>query len=213
MESTILLVDDQPNNIKVLLSFLKKHNFKLRVADSGERALQMLERFQPSIILMDVMMPRLDGFETCRRIKRNKMLHEIPIIFMTALDNLEDKIAGFEAGGVDYITKPFHQAEVLARVKLHIDLRKKNVALQKSEKQIRMIVENAPISIHELDLQGKIISMNTAGLKMIGASSEEDILGMDYKTIIDETEKLSVKRIFDKAYEGNLGQFEFKARG
>ena len=213
MESTILLVDDQPNNIKVLLSFLKKHNFKLRVADSGERALQMLERFQPSIILMDVMMPRLDGFETCRRIKRNKMLHEIPVIFMTALDNLEDKIAGFEAGGVDYITKPFHQAEVLARVKLHIDLRKKNVALQKSEKQIRMIVENAPISIHELDLQGRIISMNTAGLTMIGAASEEEVLGMDYKTIIDETETLHVNRIFDNAYAGNVCQFEFKAKG
>ena len=213
MASTILLVDDQPNNIKVLLSFLKKHNFKIRVADSGERALQMLERFQPSIILMDVMMPRLDGFETCRRIKRNKMLHEIPVIFMTALDNVEDKVAGFEAGGVDYITKPFHQAEVFARVKLHIDLREKNIALQKSEKQIRMIVENAPISIHELNLQGKIISMNTAGLKMIGASSEEQVLEMDYKTIIDETEKLRVNRIFDKAYEGSVCQFEFKAKG
>nr|WP_320015318.1 diguanylate cyclase [uncultured Desulfobacter sp.] len=213
MESTILLVDDQPNNIKVLLSFFKMHDFKTRVADSGERALQILERFQPSIILMDIMMPSLDGFETCRRIKRNKMLHEIPVIFMTALDNVEDKIAGFEAGGVDYITKPFHQAEVLARVKLHIDLRKKNIALQKSEKQIRMIVENAPISIHELNLQGRIISMNTAGLKMIGAASEEEILGMDYKTIIDETETLRVNRIFDKAYEGNVCQFEFKARG
>ncbi len=131
-EATILVVDDQPANLKVLLSFLKDHCFQIRIAEDGERTLQVLENYQPDIILLDVMMPGMDGFETCRKIKENKNTANIPVIFMTALDNIEDKIAGFEAGGVDYITKPFQQIEVLTRINTHVRLRRKELELEKA---------------------------------------------------------------------------------
>ncbi|MEA3468242.1 MAG: diguanylate cyclase [Thermodesulfobacteriota bacterium] len=131
-KATILVVDDQPANLKVLLSFLKDHQFQIRIAEDGERTLQVLENYKPDIILLDVMMPGMNGFETCRRIKEKQETADIPIIFITALDNIEDKIAGFEAGGVDYITKPFQQVEVLTRIKTHIRLRRKEQELEKA---------------------------------------------------------------------------------
>lgn len=143
--ATILVVDDQPNNIKVLLSFFKKHNFQTRIADSGERALQMLDRFTPDLVLLDVMMPGLNGFETCQRIKADEEKRDIPIIFMTALDSIEDKLTGFEAGGLDYITKPFNQAEVLARINTHIALRRKSIELEKALREIKTLRGIIPI--------------------------------------------------------------------
>lgn len=131
-KATILVVDDQPANLKILLSFLKDHQFEIRIADSGERTLQILKTYQPDIILLDVMMPGINGFETCRQIKRNQNTADIPIIFITALNSIEDKVSGFEAGGVDYITKPFQQIEVLTRINTHVTLRRKEQELQKA---------------------------------------------------------------------------------
>jgi len=131
-KGTILVVDDQPANLKVLLSFLKEHQFEIRVADSGKRALKVLESLKPDLILLDIMMPGIDGFETCRLIKQKKETAEIPIIFISALDGMDDKIAGFEAGGVDYITKPFQRIEVLTRINTHIYLRRKEQELEKA---------------------------------------------------------------------------------
>ena len=131
-EATILVVDDQPANLKTLLSFLKLQNFHVRIANSGERALLALSEEAADIILLDVMMPGMDGFETCRRIKENKESADIPIIFMTSLDSIDDKVTAFEAGGVDYIVKPFQQVEILARINTHITLRKKEQELEKA---------------------------------------------------------------------------------
>jgi phosphoserine phosphatase RsbU/P len=144
--STILIVDDQPGNLKVLLSFFKKHDFHIRVADSGDRALKALRNEKkPDLILLDVMMPGLDGFETCKRIKEDEELSGIPVVFMTALDSVENKIAGFEAGGVDYITKPFQQVEVLARINTHLALRKKEMELQQALDEVRQLKGILPI--------------------------------------------------------------------
>ncbi len=139
------MVDDQPTNLKVLLSFLQAHNFQIYIADSGLRALKVLSKVSPDIILLDVMMPELDGFETCRRIKANEKLAGIPVIFMTALDSVEDKLVGFNTGGVDYITKPFQQIEVLARLKTHIMLRKKEQELAKALAEIKTLSGILPI--------------------------------------------------------------------
>lgn len=125
-EASILLVDDQPGNLKVLLEFLKEQQFHIYIADSGERALSILNKIEPDLILLDVMMPGMNGFETCKRIKENERRASIPVIFMTALDDVADKLAGFGAGGVDYITKPFQRVEVLARINTHVALRKKD---------------------------------------------------------------------------------------
>ncbi|NPE28740.1 response regulator transcription factor [Methanococcoides sp. SA1] len=130
-QGTILVVDDQPANLKVLLAFLKKHNFHTLVADTGERAIKaLLNDVKPDLILLDVMMPGINGFETCKQIKANPDIAAIPIVFMTAYDSVEDKLTGFAAGGVDYITKPFEHVEVLARINAHIQLRQKELKLQ-----------------------------------------------------------------------------------
>ena len=144
-EPMILIVDDQPNNIKVLISFLKSQNFQTRIAESGERALQLLDRFLPDLILLDVMMPGMNGFDTCRKIKTDEKKADIPIIFMTALENIEDKVQGFKAGGVDYITKPFDQTEMLARINTHIALRKKTMALEKALEEVKTLSGLLPI--------------------------------------------------------------------
>ncbi len=134
--SIILIVDDQPTNLHVLLHFLKKHNFEIHIAENGQRALDILVALRPHLILLDIMMPGMDGFETCRCIKANPKTADIPVIFITALHSIESKIRGFEAGGVDYITKPFHQPEVLARVNTHITLQNQKLALENARQEL-----------------------------------------------------------------------------
>ncbi|GAB4441161.1 MAG: hypothetical protein Kow0031_23120 [Anaerolineae bacterium] len=120
--STILIVDDDAINLKVLQNVLKEPGYRLLIAKSGERALYQLENQLPDLILLDVLMPGIDGFETCRQLKANPATAQIPVIFTTALSDIDSKVKGFEVGGVDYLTKPFHQAEVLARVKTHLTI-------------------------------------------------------------------------------------------
>lgn len=144
--STILVVDDQPGNLKVLLDFLKKHDFLVRVANSGDRALKALKNEKkPDLILLDVMMPGIDGFETCKQIKEDEEVADIPVVFMTALDNVEDKVEGFMVGGVDYITKPFQQVEVLARINTHLALRRKEMELQRALDEVQQLKGILPI--------------------------------------------------------------------
>jgi signal transduction histidine kinase len=118
----ILLVDDNPNNLKVLSEAIQRHGWKALMATDGESAIEQAEYAHPDLILLDVMMPGIDGFETCRRLKANSIAQNIPVIFMTALSDATDKVKGLEIGAVDYITKPFQQEEVIARLKLHLKL-------------------------------------------------------------------------------------------
>ena len=118
----ILLVDDNPNNLKVLFEAIQGHGWKALMATDGESAIEQAEYAKPDLILLDVMMPGIDGFETCRRLKSNSITQDIPVIFMTALADTTDKVKGLEIGAVDYITKPFQQEEVIARLKLHLKL-------------------------------------------------------------------------------------------
>ncbi|MBE9181164.1 hybrid sensor histidine kinase/response regulator [Oculatella sp. LEGE 06141] len=118
----ILLVDDNPTNLKVLSEAVRDEHWTTLVATDGESAIEQTEYARPDLILLDVMMPGIDGFETCRRLKMKDETQAIPVIFMTALSDVVDKVKGLELGAVDYITKPFQQEEVLARVKLHLKL-------------------------------------------------------------------------------------------
>lgn len=144
-QDAILVVDDQPANLKVLLSFLQEHDYRVYMVDSGQRALDILPKIQPDLVLLDVMMPEVNGFEVCQRMKNNEDLTAIPVIFMTALDSVEDKIAGFSAGAVDYITKPFQQLEVLARISTHISLRKREKELEEALEEIKTLKGILPI--------------------------------------------------------------------
>jgi CheY-like chemotaxis protein/nitrogen-specific signal transduction histidine kinase len=121
--STILIVDDMPVNVGVAMEYLEEHGYRVAVAQDGEEGLQRAAFVQPDLILLDVMMPELSGFETCRRLKARADTKDIPVIFMTSLTDVEDKITGFEVGGVDYVTKPLQIEEVLARIRVHLALR------------------------------------------------------------------------------------------
>jgi len=122
-EKTLLIIDDEPANLKVMADYLKADGFEIMMARNGEDGLKKALRGLPDLILLDVMMPGIDGFETCRRLKAEEITKEIPVLFMTALTNIEDKVKGFTVGGVDYLTKPVQEEEVLARVSVHLTLR------------------------------------------------------------------------------------------
>ncbi|HZW26065.1 MAG TPA: SpoIIE family protein phosphatase [Gallionella sp.] len=119
---TILLVDDSPVNLGVVVDSLERHGFDVVVAEDGEEAMQRVEVASPDLILLDVMMPGMDGFEVCRRLKADDRTRDIPVIFMTSLSGAADKVAGFGAGAVDYVTKPLQVEDVLARVRTHLAL-------------------------------------------------------------------------------------------
>jgi len=126
---TILIVDDNLVNLRVMLQHLAEEGYETRIAQDGHEAIEQLKIALPDIILLDIMMPGIDGFETCAKIKQIPSAQNIPIIFMTALSDTEHKVKGLRLGAVDYITKPFQQEEVLARINTHLTIRRQQVAL------------------------------------------------------------------------------------
>jgi diguanylate cyclase (GGDEF)-like protein len=144
---TILIVDDNPTNLSVLSHALKDAGFKNRVAMDGESAIEQVNEEPPELILLDIQMPGIDGFETCARLKANPNTEEIPIIFITASADLTNKVKGLSVGAVDYITKPFQHEEVIARVKVHLTIRfltrkvqEQAIALQKANQELNRLV-------------------------------------------------------------------------
>lgn len=125
----ILIVDDIDNNIQLLGTTLSRNNYNIAVAKNGVEAISKAVKLLPDLILLDIMMPVMDGFETCQKLKELPETNDIPIIFLTAKVQANDIIKGFETGAVDYVTKPFNPTELLARVKTHLDLREKTKRL------------------------------------------------------------------------------------
>jgi DNA-binding response OmpR family regulator len=119
----ILIVDDMPTNLRLIAGILGKENYQMHFAPDGAKALKMVEEVLPDLILLDIMMPKMDGMDVCRQIKSNKKLRNIPVIFLTAKDSDDDIIQGFEAGAVDYVTKPFNGVVLKARVSTHVELK------------------------------------------------------------------------------------------
>ncbi len=138
-KSTILIVDDTPHNLGVLFEYLNSYGFKVLVAIDGESALEQAAYTKPDIILLDVMMPSIDGFEVCQQLKANQETEDIPVIFMTALSDTVDKVRGFNLGAVDYITKPLQHEEVLGRVKTHLTLRSLQKELTEKNEELYQI--------------------------------------------------------------------------
>jgi len=134
----ILIVDDTPANLKMLVEYLEHYGFGTRMTRSGENALQRVRYDPPDLILLDVLMPGLDGFETCLRLKASEETRDIPVIFMTALASTEDKVKGFEVGAVDYVTKPLNQEEVLARITTHLRHREATQSLEEKINQLAL---------------------------------------------------------------------------
>ncbi|MFP4220918.1 MAG: response regulator [Phormidium sp.] len=149
----ILIVDDTPTNLAVLSEALTSANYQVAVALDGDTAIEQVAYKPPNLILLDVMMPGIDGFETCRQLKANPETAQIPVIFMTALSDTVDKVKGLSLGAVDYITKPFQQEEVLARVKVHLELYHLNHSLDRQVKERTAELSEALDSLQKAQVQ------------------------------------------------------------
>jgi len=139
--ATILIVDDTPNNLQVLFSYLETEGYKVLLAEDGESALQIAQSQAPDLVLLDVLMPNVDGFETCRQLKAKTSTREIPVIFLTALSETVNKVQGFKLGGVDYITKPIEQEEVLARIQTHLHLQAMGRTLAAQNRKLKQTLD------------------------------------------------------------------------
>jgi len=147
-DASVLVVDDTPENLRLLIDFLRNENYTVRLAPSGALALQAVEQEAPDLILLDINMPGMDGYEVCRRLKAQQRLQEIPVIFISAYNETMDKVKAFEVGGVDYVTKPFQFEEVQARVETHLKLRRAQSALRESFENLRSLEELRDNLVH-----------------------------------------------------------------
>ena len=167
----VLIVDDNSNNLGVLYDLLDNAGFEVWVAQDGESAIEKVGYALPDLILLDIMMPGIDGFETCKRLKENPLTADIPVIFMSAMSEAVDKVKGLSLGAVDYITKPFQQEEVLARVKLHLKLYylTKKIEKQNQELEQRVQARTAELTrtLHELK-QAQIQLVQTEKMSSLG---------------------------------------------
>ena len=140
-KADIVIVDDNTDNLRILAGMLKNRGYQARPVSSGDMALDAVFAKPPDMILLDIMMPEMDGYEVCRQLKATPETWDMPVIFITALDELEEKLKAFAAGGVDYITKPFQEAEVLARIETHLSLVRAKEALRQREAQHQQMLK------------------------------------------------------------------------
>ena len=122
-QKLILIVDDNPDNRKILGSLLIRNGYEVGAASDGHKALEFIKYEPPDLILLDILMPGIDGFEVCEKLKSDMLTKHIPVIFLTAKTSVEDIVRGFRVGGVDYVTKPFNDEELIARVNTHIEMK------------------------------------------------------------------------------------------
>ena len=145
----ILLVDDTPANLELLIDYLTKANFEIFVAENGRSALERLHYVQPDLILLDILMPEMNGFEVCKIIKTHPLTRYIPVIFLSAREETADKLKGFAVGGIDYITKPWVEAEVLARVRTHLHLARMHRYLREENYKLQRHLAHQTLSLKQ----------------------------------------------------------------
>ncbi len=225
-KSRIVIVDDTPKNIQIIGTILRDKGYLISVAQSGEQALNIIAKAPPDLILLDIVMPGMDGYETCRRIKSAPETKDIPVIFLTALTDTLEKVKGFEAGAVDFITKPVETEELLARIQTHLTIvsltRKLEQANSKLEEKVRIrtrdlnqkkedlewevekrkekeyIIQSTSSAIVISDLQGRISYANPAFLKMWGIENSSRILKKNISVILKTSQPVQeIIRILD----------------
>jgi CheY-like chemotaxis protein len=197
-KGVILAVDDTPENLETLFNYLDQRGFTVLLVQNGENALKQAQTCHPDIILLDVMMPGVNGFDICRRLNANEMTCHIPVIFMSALSETVDKLQGFAVGGVDYITKPIHCEEVEARIKTHLmlrrlqqELQKKNMILVEKNEQLQAVNASKDrfFSIISHDLRTPFVTL--IGLTQVLTEEFETYPKEDLKSLLVKVQKTS----------------------
>jgi diguanylate cyclase (GGDEF)-like protein/PAS domain S-box-containing protein len=181
----LMVVDDTPANLDLLVSMLETLGYEIGVATTGESALEIIPRLRPDLILLDVMLPGIDGYETCRRLKADEALREIPVIFITAKTEIRDLKTGFETGAVDYIRKPIQREEVVARVRTHVHLRSLRERLSQHNRQLSAILSVVMDGTFCVDMEGRISCVNPAALALLGYE-EDELIGQSLGLLSSE---------------------------
>jgi two-component system, LuxR family, sensor kinase FixL len=205
----ILLVDDIPANLRVLYESLCGRNYKLFIANGGEQALEVAHKSHPDLILLDIMMPDMDGFEVCRRLKQDPVTAGIAIIFLSALDDATDKIRGLELGAVDYVTKPFHPDEVAARVETHCKILRLEQELANRNRQLELVRDRILSSMAEgivgLDADGRVSFVNPAAERILGVAAQ-GILARELSDWEPPTLRQTISRVLLKPSEVSVDE-------
>ncbi|MEW8200168.1 MAG: HD domain-containing phosphohydrolase [Candidatus Thiodiazotropha endolucinida] len=186
---TIMIVDDLPENLRLLAEILRQGGYDIRAFPSGELALRAISMVLPDLILLDVNLPGIDGYEVCRRLRTDEGITNLPILFVSGLNSTSDKVRAFNAGGIDYVTKPFQPQEILARVKVHLELKEmhdllasRNADLSKSvaqqirdrlDAQVSTVVAMAKLTEHRDDNTGQHINRICALSRMLAEKIHE----------------------------------------
>lgn len=182
-DPTVLLVDDNAQNLKVLYETLKDRGYHLLIANDGEKALTLAHRHNPEVILLDIMMPGLDGYQVCEQLKADPATADSAVVFLSALDDVEAKLKGFSLGGADYISKPFQAQEVIARVSTHARVIRLERALYERNRELESdqsrILNAISEGIYGLDAEGNIVFANPA-TAMISGCSVDELIGQNF---------------------------------
>ena len=185
-KSQLLIVDDSRENLDALSIILRKENYDVLLADSGESALKLLDTASPDLMLLDIEMPRMNGFELCRRIKKNSRFKDTPVVFISGKSLTDDLIEGFNVGGVDYLVKPFNLKELLVRIKTHIDLKHSRELLMQNSRKIEEYNKEL-VAINE-----RLIELNTAKDRFL------NVLRTDLQSATDYVSSLIPNAIDDE---------------
>lgn len=162
----IVVVDDIKDNVHFLMDTLKAEGYLVRPALSGAAALTIIENETPDLILLDIMMPIMDGYEVCRKIRDRRETRNVPILFLSALDDVADKVKGFQAGGIDYITKPFLAEEVLARIRAHLSIKRLQTELMEQNNHLKQLNEKLERALKEIKVLEEILPICTTCRKI-----------------------------------------------
>ena len=175
----ILIVDDNPSNLKVLYTYLVSAGFEVLVAEDGRAGVEAVKHSRPELILLDVMMPGIDGFEVCRLLKANEQTKDIPIIFLTALSETINKVKGFEVGGVDYITQPIENEEVVARVRTHIIMVRMQQRLRQQNQNLHLEVQHCQEAENKLKSSKLLLQQSNDSLEQTVAERTAKLSATD----------------------------------
>ncbi len=226
-ERSILIVDDAPANIQLVANILKNQGYKLAYAQNGEKAIELTKKEKFDIIILDVMMPEMDGFEVCRRLKNDPDSSDIPVLFLTAKTDTESIVQGFETGAVDYVAKPVSEAELSARVRNHLELyryrrelKSMNIALRReilekkrAERRYRSIYENAVQGMFQITFEGKLISSNPAYARIFGYDSPEEMAQLEnVSDLLYHDREDRENMVSELTQKGFVSGYEFKSK-